>query len=221
LKASPTERDPLRVLITAGPTHEAIDPVRFIGNRSSGKMGFALAEAAVAAGHEVTLIAGPVKLSTPAGVHRIDVTSAAEMYSAVASNLSAIDTAILCAAVADFTPVDPARQKIKKSGADTMTLELVRTSDILGSMREPLGFIGTLVGFAAETENLITNATDKLLRKGCDFLVANDVSIANSGFESDNNSVTLLSRCGEVFSAAGSKRELAIRIIEEVTASKP
>lgn len=220
MKSTSTARDSLRVLITAGPTHEAIDPVRFIGNRSSGKMGFALAEAALAAGHEVTLIAGPVKLPTPAGVRRIDVTSAAEMYAAVASNLGANDLAILCAAVADFTPAHPASQKIKKSGADTMSIELVRTRDILGSMREPLGFTGTLVGFAAETENLNANATDKLVRKGCDFLVANDVSIPNSGFESDNNSVTLLSRSGEVFSATGTKRELAIRIIEEITPSK-
>ncbi len=208
---------PLRVLITAGPTHEAIDPVRFIGNRSSGKMGFALADAAVAAGHEVTLIAGPVNLPTPAGVHRVNVTSAAEMYAAVSSNISTIDLAILCAAVADFTPADPAQQKIKKSGQDTMTLQLVPTQDILGSMREPLGFTGTLVGFAAETENLIANAQDKLLRKSCDFLAANDVSIPNSGFESDNNSVTLLSRNGEVFTASGAKRELATRIIDGIT----
>jgi len=208
----------MHLLITAGPTHEAIDPVRFIGNRSSGKMGFALAEAAIAAGHEVTLIAGPVHLPTPEGVTRVDVTSAADMFDAVERTLNdhPIGCAILCAAVADFTPATTAGQKIKKTGKDKMSIELVPTKDILGSMRDPLGFTGTLVGFAAETTDVLTYASDKLTRKRCDFIVANDVSQPGIGFDSNDNAVTVLGKDGPQWSASGSKRDLATRIIATV-----
>lgn len=186
-------RRPMNLLVTAGPTHEAIDPVRYIANRSSGKMGFALAGRAAARGWHVTLIAGPVHLDTPAGVHRVDVISAAAMFAAVATHLPDTTAAILAAAVADFRPIAPAAHKIKKvPETERLVLELEKTTDILGSLRQPLGFTGILTGFAAETENLLANAAGKLRRKGCDLLVANDVSRSDIGFGADANQVTLL-----------------------------
>lgn len=184
----------MNLLITAGPTHEAIDPVRYIANRSSGKMGFAIAAAAAARAWHVTLIAGPVALATPPGVRRVDVVSAEDMYQAVARECLSNDAAILCAAVADYRPIAPASQKLKKSADSGMRLELEQTKDILGSMRAPLGFRGVLVGFAAETQAVLENAAAKLQRKGCDMLVANDVSRTDIGFASDDNQVTLLYR---------------------------
>ena len=165
----------MNILITAGPTREALDPVRFLTNRSSGKMGYALAEAARAAGHEVILISGPVNLSAPQGITLISVESAKEMFLAVEAQISKVTVAIFAAAVADYRPATKANQKIKKS-SNLLTLELERTEDILGSARQVFGFSGLLVGFAAETENLIVNAHDKLTRKGCDLIIANDVS---------------------------------------------
>lgn len=187
---------PPTILITAGPTHEAIDPVRYLANRSSGKMGFALAAAAAARGWNVILISGPVALTTPPGVTRVDVESAAEMFAAVRHHCPQADMAILAAAVADFTPLQCADQKIKKSGPGTITLTLEQTKDILGSMRHEFAFHGKLIGFAAETENLLDNAQQKLIRKGCDMLVANDVSRSDIGFASANNQVSLLFRDG-------------------------
>lgn len=180
----------MRFLITAGPTREPIDPVRFLSNRSSGKMGHALAEAARAAGHDVVLISGPVNLTAPAGVTCIPVETAAQMLNAVRAHLGGTDVAIFAAAVADYRPAQASLQKIKKTG-ETLTLTLERTEDILGAARSALGFTGFLVGFAAETENLIANAMDKLARKGCDLVIANDVSKAGTGFDSDENEVTL------------------------------
>lgn len=180
----------MRLLITAGPTREPIDPVRFLSNRSSGRMGYALAEAALAAGHEVLLISGPVTLPAPSGVQLIRVETAREMYDAVRTHLPGCTAAIFSAAVADYRPTQAASQKIKKS-ATTLTLELERTEDILGSVRSQFGFHGFLVGFAAETENLIAHAQDKLLRKGCDLIIANDVSQSGIGFDSTENEVTL------------------------------
>ena len=180
----------MRFLITAGPTQEPIDPVRFLSNRSSGRMGYALAEAACEAGHDVVLVSGPVTLPAPGGVSLIKVETAREMFDAVQTHLSSCDAAIFSAAVADYRPVNVVAQKLKKT-ADKLTLELERTQDILGSARSKLGFQGFLVGFAAETENLIVHAREKLERKGCDMIVANDVSQAGIGFDSAENEVTL------------------------------
>jgi phosphopantothenoylcysteine synthetase/decarboxylase len=207
------------VLVTAGPTREAVDPVRFLSNRSSGKMGFAIAQAAAAAGHRVTLIAGPAHLPTPEGVTRIDVETAEEMYQAVAAalcdGLPPIDIAILTAAVADYRPKAVVMQKIKKHQSP-LTLELEPTRDILGSLRSPLGFSGTLVGFAAETENVLEHAHAKLVRKGCDFMVANDVSRPGVGFDADENEVTLVfPHAPPRPLARGSKLEIARVIVGE------
>ena len=206
----------MHFLITAGPTREALDPVRYLSNRSSGRMGFALASAAVAAGHEVTLVAGPVALATPPGVERVDVVSAQEMYAAVERHLLRAETAIFAAAVADYRPVQVAEQKIKKS-ADTLTLTLERTTDILGSVRSVWGWRGVLVGFAAETENVLANARAKLERKGCDLMVANDVSQPGIGFDAPENEVTLLTAGGEETLPRMSKEALARVIIARTT----
>ncbi len=207
----------MHFLITAGPTREALDPVRYLSNRSSGRMGFSLAAAVAEAGHGVTLIAGPVSLATPPGVERVNVVSAAEMYEAVRAALPAAGVAIFSAAVADYRPANPAGQKIKKTG-ETMTLVLERTPDILGSVRGVFGWTGFLVGFAAETENLLGYARDKLERKGCDLVVANDVSREGTGFDSEENEVTLVYRDGgtRVLPRA-TKRALAGEIVQGIT----
>lgn len=181
----------MKILITAGPTREPIDPVRFLTNRSSGKMGYELAAAFAHDGHRVLLISGPTALDVPDGVDYIPVETAAEMHEAVAHHSESADIAILAAAVSDYTPAEVSAHKIKKHG-DTLTLQLTRTQDILGSLRTPLGFTGTLVGFAAETQNLETNARDKLTRKSCDLIIANDVSQPGIGFDSDHNEVLLV-----------------------------
>ena len=163
------------VIVTAGPTHESIDPVRYIANRSSGKQGFAIAAALAAKGARVTLIAGPVTLDTPAGVTRIDVQTAREMAAAVEVALPA-DAAILVAAVADWR-VESASQKLKKDGSGAPpVLHLVENPDILATLARSPHRPRLLIGFAAETENVIANAQAKLARKGCDWIVANDVS---------------------------------------------
>ena len=204
---------PLHLLITAGPTREAIDPVRFLSNRSSGRMGFALAQAAAEAGHRVTLVAGPVSLPTPEGVTRADVTSAAEMAEAVRERVAGTDVAIFAAAVADYRPVAVAAQKLKKS-ADRLVLELERTTDILGSMRAPWGFRGVLVGFAAETEAVLSHAVEKMRRKGCDLLVANDVSRPGTGFDSADNEVALCFPSGTIRPLARApKLEIAREVV--------
>lgn len=177
----------VRMLITAGPTFEDIDPVRFIGNRSSGKMGFAVAAAAAAMGAEVTLIAGPVALPTPASVQRIDVRSAAQMLAAVMAALPGQEIYIGAAAVADYTPATVADKKIKKTAAD-MSVALDRTTDILATVAAatPRPFV---VGFAAETHDLEHYARDKLQRKGLDLIAANLVGCAGGGFEADCNTL--------------------------------
>jgi phosphopantothenoylcysteine decarboxylase / phosphopantothenate---cysteine ligase len=185
-----------RVLITAGPTHEPIDPVRYIANRSSGKQGYAIAAAAQAAGADVTLISGPVELSEPLGVAVSHVESAREMLHRVEAALPA-DIAIFAAAVADWRVANEGEQKLKKSAAGMPPLQLVENPDILATIskrhdkRPPL-----VIGFAAETENLIDNAKTKLARKGCDWIVANDVSPATGVMGGDRNTVHLLSRDG-------------------------
>ena len=186
----------MHFLITAGPTREPLDPVRYLSNRSSGKMGYAVADAARAAGHEVTLISGPTALPAPGGVHLVKITTAQEMHDAVMAALPTVRIALFAAAVADYRPVQAAAQKIKKDG-ETLTLTLERTPDILGSARAA-GFNGVLVGFAAETENMMEHASDKLKRKGCDLIVANDVSSSDTGFDTDDNEITLIFRTGEI-----------------------
>jgi phosphopantothenoylcysteine synthetase/decarboxylase len=206
----------MNILITAGPTREALDPVRFLTNRSSGKMGYALAEAARAAGHEVILISGPVNLSAPQGITLISVESAKEMFLAVEAQISKVTVAIFAAAVADYRPATKATQKIKKS-SNLLTLELERTEDILGSARQVFGFSGLLVGFAAETENLIANAHEKLTRKGCDLIIANDVSQIGIGFDSSENAVTLCFPGEKSISLAQqSKTLLASHLIQQI-----
>ena len=194
----PPQPQPLtgkRVLITAGPTHEPIDPVRYIANRSSGKQGFAIAAAAQAAGAEVTLVAGPVELDDPPGVRVVHVESARDMLRQVEAALP-VDIAIFAAAVADWRVATEGAQKLKKTGAAMPPLQLVENPDILATVsrhekRPPL-----VIGFAAETEHLIDNAKAKLKRKGCDWIVANDVSPATGVMGGDRNTVHLLKREG-------------------------
>jgi phosphopantothenoylcysteine decarboxylase/phosphopantothenate--cysteine ligase len=204
--------DGKRVLITAGPTREAIDPVRFISNHSSGKMGFALAEAAAAAGAQVTLVAGPVNLATPEQVERVDVDSAQQMYDAVMARVDACDVFIASAAVADYRPRLVADQKIKKQHSEAMTIELVRNPDIVASVaaRDPHPFT---VGFAAETRDVEGYARDKLERKKLDMIVANDVAAAGIGFNSDNNAVTVLWPGGEARFGERAKSVLARELV--------
>ncbi len=186
----------MKILVTAGPTREPIDPVRYLTNRSSGRMGYALAAAARQRGHEVVLVSGPVWLPPPEGVRCLRVETAREMFDTVRHEITDCDIAIFAAAVADYRPVTPAASKIKKTDA-RLTLELERTEDILGSARSVFGFTGVLVGFAAETDDLIANARDKLTRKGCDLVIANDVSQPGIGFDSAENAVTLCLPSGE------------------------
>lgn len=181
-----------RLLVSAGPTYEDLDPVRFLGNRSSGKMGFALAAEAAAMGAEVTLVAGPVALSTPAGVRRIDVRRALEMRDAVLQALPGQDAYIGTAAVADYMPNETAAQKIKKTG-ETLTLELKRTPDILAEVARHAQRPRCVVGFAAETQQLADYARGKLRDKGLDLIAANDVTRAGMGFESDDNALSVFS----------------------------
>jgi phosphopantothenoylcysteine synthetase/decarboxylase len=205
----------VHVLITAGPTREPLDPVRFLTNRSSGKMGYALAHAFIHAGHSVLLISGPTDLDVPEHVDFIPIETAAEMHAAVAASIARMDIAVFAAAVADYTPASVAPHKIKKS-AGGLTLELIRTPDILGAAREQFGFAGTLVGFAAETENLAANAREKLVRKHCDLIIANNVAIPGIGFDSDANEVLLVyPECNKALPAA-SKHTLAHHLVSAI-----
>lgn len=182
------------VVITAGPTREALDPVRYITNHSSGKMGFALAAAAARAGAKVTLVAGPVSLPTPVGVERVDVESALDMQQAVAAQLTSCSLFIACAAVADFRAAEVGTQKIKKAtDTETLTLTLTKNPDILAWVAEQKNAPFT-VGFAAETQNVAEYALAKLERKGIQMIVANDVSKAGLGFNSDDNAVEVFWR---------------------------
>jgi len=185
--AKPGRLNGLRVLISAGPTYEDLDPVRYVGNRSSGKMGYALAAAAARQGAQVVLVSGPVQLPTPAGVQRIDVRSAAQMREAVLGALPA-DIYIGAAAVADYTPRQVSPQKLKKTaGSQTLTLELVRTADILAEVAVQEQALKLVVGFAAETHDVEKYARGKLADKHLDLIIANQVGIAGNGFESDQN----------------------------------
>jgi phosphopantothenoylcysteine decarboxylase/phosphopantothenate--cysteine ligase len=205
------------VLVNAGPTAEPIDPVRVITNRSSGKMGFAIAEAAARRGAEVVLVAGPVSLPTPHGVERVDVETALEMRDAVLGALPRATIAILAAAVADYTPARAETVKIKREKKDELSLELVKTPDILAEVVSKRG-ARTVVGFAAETNDLLANARAKLARKGCDLIVANDVSRADIGFDVDRNEVVIVGpRADDVRELAfAPKLEIAGRILDRV-----
>ncbi len=207
----------MKFLITAGPTREAIDPVRYLTNRSSGRMGYALAGAARHEGHEVLLISGPTTLDVPAGVDFIPVESAQQMYEAVRDMAGQADVAILCAAVADYRPVAVADQKIKKD-AGRLVLELERTPDILGSMRSTFGFAGVLVGFAAETQQVEDYARGKLERKQCDLVVANDVSRSDIGFDTRENEVILVFPDRTEALEKDTKEHIALHIIEHAAA---
>ena len=201
-----------RVVVTAGPTREALDPVRFISNHSSGKMGFAMAQACADAGAATTLISGPVALSTPARVERVDVTSAREMYDAATAASAQCDIFIACAAVSDYRPARAEAQKIKKSAAG-MKLEMVRNPDILASIAER-DHKPFLVGFAAETSRLEQRARKKLRDKNLDLIVANDVSRSDAGFHGDDNEVTALWAEGRREFALTSKSQLARQLVE-------
>lgn len=208
-----------RVLITAGPTRERIDPVRFISNRSSGKMGYAVAQAAREAGASVVLVSGPVNLPAPPGVTRIDVESAAEMLTAVLKELHGTDIFISTAAVADYRPAQPAEQKIKKT-TDTLDLAMERTVDVLATVaaRPDRPFV---VGFAAETESVEQNARVKLLKKNLDMIAANEVG-HDKGFDCEDNQLIVLSRSGRQDLGRASKLALArelVRLIAQASAA--
>lgn len=215
LAAGPRRLAGRRVLVSAGPTFEDIDPVRFLGNRSSGRMGFAVAEAAAHAGADVTLVAGPVKLPTPAGVARIDVRSAAEMHAAVLGALPGQDAYIGAAAVADYRPVEVAAQKIKK-GAGPVQLLLERTADVLADVAAHPARPRCVMGFAAETHDVADYARGKLEAKRLDAIAANRVGVSGCGFDADENAVTLYWQGGErVFPTCG-KRVIAAGLVDWV-----
>jgi phosphopantothenoylcysteine decarboxylase/phosphopantothenate--cysteine ligase len=212
-----------KVVVTAGGTHEAIDPVRFVGNRSSGKQGFALAQAAIDRGAAVTLIAGATALDTPVGARRVDVESAQEMCTAVLAACREADALLMAAAVADFRPEQAADQKIKKTNdRSSLELSLARTVDILAAVktqREATRTPKVVIGFAAETRGLIENARAKLESKGLDLIVANDVSAHDAGFAVDTNRVTLLDVGGGVEALPVlSKAQVAERVVERLAA---
>lgn len=208
----------LRVLVTAGPTLEDIDPVRFVGNRSSGRMGFALASEAVRRGARVTLIAGPTAVEPPAVGEIVRVRSAEEMHRAVLEKTDSADVVIMAAAVADYAPAERAGQKISKTD-QPMTIVLKRTPDILGDLgtrRVKRGHGPLLVGFAAETEDLVARATDKLRRKHADLIVANDVSRSDAGFDVEMNAVTIIGHAGPESVPLQSKNRVAAEVLDRV-----
>ncbi|MGA7273807.1 MAG: bifunctional phosphopantothenoylcysteine decarboxylase/phosphopantothenate--cysteine ligase CoaBC [Candidatus Udaeobacter sp.] len=186
----------MKFLVTAGPTREPIDPVRYISNRSSGKMGYAIAEAALERGHEVILISGQVSLQPPRATKLVSVSTSDEMFDAVHRDAGNCDICVLCAAVADYKPASVSPTKIKKR-SQNLSLELIPTRDILDSLGHWHDRRFLLVGFAAETNDVEKNAARKLREKNCDIMIANDVSGAKSGMESDKNEVTILFQNGE------------------------
>jgi phosphopantothenoylcysteine decarboxylase/phosphopantothenate--cysteine ligase len=207
-----------RVLVSAGPTYEDFDPVRYIGNRSSGRMGYAIAAEAARRGAAVTLVTGPTAIEAPAVREVIKVRGAAEMYQAVMSRAADMDVVVMAAAVADYTPVERAGQKVAKDG-DTLTLVLRKTPDILGELgqrRVTKGAGPVLIGFAAETEDVIAHASAKRERKHADLIVANDVSRSDAGFDVDTNAVTIISAAGAEALPLQSKARVASEILNRV-----
>ena len=205
------------VLISAGPTREAIDPVRYISNHSSGKMGYALAEAAAKQGATVTLISGPVSLATPNQVNRIDVDSAQQMFDAVTANAAQHDIFISCAAVADYRPETIADQKLKKvDGKDDMTIQMVKNPDIVASVASMSKGRPFTVGFAAETQDVEKYARDKLERKNLDMICANDVSVEGQGFNSRRNELHLYWKGGDKSLPLDNKDTLGFQILDQI-----
>jgi len=206
------------MIVTAGGTREPVDAVRYVGNRSSGRMGYALAAAAIVRGAKVILISAPTALAAPAGCERIDVTTASQMHAAVLAHLPQATMVIKAAAVSDFRPAAIAARKLKRNGPLTLTLE--PTEDIAQSVAAHRNPGTLLIAFAAETasdtQELIRNAREKLERKGADAIVANDVSQPGLGFDSERNAATFITATGEVAFPAQSKSELAHRILDEV-----
>jgi phosphopantothenoylcysteine decarboxylase/phosphopantothenate--cysteine ligase len=204
-------------IVTAGPTFEAIDPVRFLGNHSSGKQGYAIAAALAGAGAKVTLISGRTALASPQGVVTLRVTSASEMLAAVEENLPA-DIAVCAAAVSDFRPAIIEQSKIKKKAGETPpVISLVENPDILKTLSSHKERPQLVIGFAAETENLAENAHEKLKRKGCDFILANDVS-GGKVFEQDSNEILFLSRQESENWEKMSKQEIALKLVDKISA---
>ncbi|GAB6196938.1 hypothetical protein PAGU2595_022520 [Lysobacter xanthus] len=205
-------------MVSAGPTFEDLDPVRFLGNRSSGKMGFAVAAAAAARGADVLLVAGPVTLATPHGLRRVDVRSAAQMHDAVIAALPC-DVYIGAAAVADYTPVAISPSKLKKQpGQDGVTLQLVRTRDILAEVAAHERRPRLVVGFAAETHDVETYARGKLVAKKLDLIAANRVGVEGSGFESDENTLVVYDATGATTLGPGAKCDIACGLLDLVEA---
>jgi phosphopantothenoylcysteine decarboxylase/phosphopantothenate--cysteine ligase len=208
--------DGLRVLVSAGGTREPIDPVRFIGNRSSGRMGLALAEAAARRGAEVTLVAANVSLPTPAGARRVDVETAAELASALEHEFDSADVLVMAAAPADFRPRQAADEKIHREGTGGFELDLEATDDILAALGTRRRQGQTVIGFAAETDAGLERAREKLERKGADAIVLNDVSRSEIGFESPENEVVIVERSGEHHVPLASKEKVADAILDRV-----
>lgn len=215
-KLSSKDLEGKKILITAGPTQESIDPVRFLSNHSSGKMGYALAKAAAYRGAEVKLISGPTELEVPLGVEVEYIKTAEEMKEKVFKEFDSADITIMAAAVADYRPKKVVEQKIKKSD-DALTLKLERTADILKELGNRKRNSQILVGFAAESENLINNAQKKLTTKQADYIIANDISNENIGFGSDKNQVTVLSEEGRTKLPLLTKDKLADKIFDYIT----
>ena len=204
-----------RILISAGPTQEAIDPVRYITNRSSGKMGYAIAKMARLRGAEVTLVSGPVNINPFTGVDVVPVRSAADMFEAVTTRSAEADIIIMCSAVADYTPAAYSDQKVKKHDGE-LSIELTRTKDILGYLGEHKRECQTLVGFSMETENLIENSRTKLLKKHADLICANSITDGNTGFAVDTNKVTLITPAEVKELPLCSKEETASMILDYI-----
>lgn len=216
LDKTPRDLKKKKILITAGPTHEPIDPVRFIGNRSSGKMGFALANAAALRGAEVTLISGPVSLATPKNVKRIDVETAEEMFKAVMTNAKKQDVIIMSAAVADYAPASTAKEKIKKKESE-LSLQLRSTQDILKALGEKKTKKQILVGFALETTNELEHAKEKLKKKNLDLIVLNSTKDKGAAFGVDTNIVTLIDAKGTITKFPKMpKFDVAVEILDKI-----
>jgi phosphopantothenoylcysteine decarboxylase/phosphopantothenate--cysteine ligase len=203
----------VKFVITAGPTREPIDPVRFLSNRSSGKMGYAIASAAIEANHEVVLVSGPVNLAPPTGAKIVSVITIDEMHAAVDEAVRDCDVLVMCAAVSDYKPASVAEQKIKKRD-EKFSLELIPARDILKSLPRSRNFF--VVGFAAETNDVEEHARAKLATKNCDMMVANDLSDPNIGMESDENAVTIFSRGGESAKISRASKKIVARELVKI-----
>ena len=205
----------LRVLVTAGPTRERLDPVRYISNDSSGKMGYAIARAAQERGAEVTLVSGPVALDSPAGIMLVPVETTMDLYRAMLERCPSQDMVIQAAAPADYRPAHPSAHKLKKSGGQPLTLELTENPDVAAAVAQQRQPGQVLIGFAAETRDTLVNAREKRIHKDLDMIVANDVTLPGAGFGTDTNIATLITETGETECPLMTKRELAERILDE------